>query len=347
MEPAEYAKQLLDFLSEKRESLSPLLILTHDFPDPDAIASAVALRHLVESEFGIRARVAYGGIIRRTENRTMIRHLKLPVHLLRPGDIKRHARVALVDTQPAFRNNSFPARMKAAIVIDQHGSDREPNADLAIVDPSCGATCVIVAKALLAVGKPIPADVATALAYGIITDTQSFLRTSRRDVVQAYLDIIPSADLGILAEIQNPKKPRRFFTTLMNGIGGATKAGWLLFSHLGAVDYPDVVAEIADTLLGLKGIRWAMCTGRYKGRLRISLRASVGRPAAADVLRDIVAHPADAGGHDTIAGGHISVGVRAGEESWEKAQQELSQRLIKRLRVPRAKTWRYPFRQGG
>jgi nanoRNase/pAp phosphatase (c-di-AMP/oligoRNAs hydrolase) len=255
--------------------------------------------------------------------------------------------VALVDTQPQFRNNSFPKRMKAAIVIDQHGSDQEPNADFSVVDPSCGATCVIIAQALLAVGKPIPKEVATALAYGIITDTQSFLRTSRRDVVQTYLDIIPSADMGMLAEIQNPKKPRRFFTTLMHGIGSAAKAGWLLFSHLGAVDYPDVVAEIADTLLSLRGIRWAMCTGRYKGRLRISLRSCVGRPAAADVLRDVVAHPSDAGGHDTIAGGYIKVGMRASEESWERAQQELSQKLIKRLRIPRAKTWRYPFRQGG
>src|SRR5512146_1938718 len=55
------------------------LILTHDNPDPDSIASAVALAYILEHMAGIQAVVAYGGIVGRAENRAMIRVLKLPV----------------------------------------------------------------------------------------------------------------------------------------------------------------------------------------------------------------------------------------------------------------------------
>jgi len=144
-----------------------LLILTHDFPDPDAIASAFALQHLAQSAFGIEARIAYGGIVERMENRAMVRTLRIPMHRFHPVLLKRHANVALVDTQPAFQNNPFPGNRKAALVLDQHPSDTAPEAGLTIVDPDCGATCVVVAEALLQTGAEIPARVATALAYGI------------------------------------------------------------------------------------------------------------------------------------------------------------------------------------
>ena len=44
-------RRLLDFLSARRDSLSPLLILTHDYPDPDALAAAIALSYLAQHLF--------------------------------------------------------------------------------------------------------------------------------------------------------------------------------------------------------------------------------------------------------------------------------------------------------
>jgi nanoRNase/pAp phosphatase (c-di-AMP/oligoRNAs hydrolase) len=171
------SRRLLRFLAKNRRRLSPLLVLTHDFPDPDSIASALALKFLAEAE-GISCRIAFGGVIGRTENRSMVSLLRVPIRRLRPRELSRHENVALVDTQPAFGNNRFPATRRAAIVIDQHRSHVKPNADLSIVNVDCGATSVILATALLAVRQKPPMPVATALAYGILTDTMHFFRTT-------------------------------------------------------------------------------------------------------------------------------------------------------------------------
>jgi nanoRNase/pAp phosphatase (c-di-AMP/oligoRNAs hydrolase) len=125
------ARRLLDFLQQGRRRLSPLLILTHDHPDPDALAAAFALKYLVEQKFGIEAKIAYGGVIGRTENRAMVQILKIPVHKLRAAWLKRYRQIALVDTQPQFANNSFPKNRKATIVVDQHAAAVPPAADLA------------------------------------------------------------------------------------------------------------------------------------------------------------------------------------------------------------------------
>src|SRR5436305_1692651 len=87
------ARRLLRFLSARRSRLSPLTILTHDYPDPDAIASALALGFIAQAEFGIRCRLVYGGVIGRTENREMVKRLKIPIKPLRPGELSKAANV--------------------------------------------------------------------------------------------------------------------------------------------------------------------------------------------------------------------------------------------------------------
>jgi nanoRNase/pAp phosphatase (c-di-AMP/oligoRNAs hydrolase) len=72
----EYARRLLRFLRRRRGGLSPLLILTHDFPDPDALASAFALQHVAQSAFQIQSRIVYGGELGRTEKKMMVRLLR-------------------------------------------------------------------------------------------------------------------------------------------------------------------------------------------------------------------------------------------------------------------------------
>jgi hypothetical protein len=174
----DHGRQLLAFLEEHKQRLSPLLILTHDFPDPDALASAFALQHLAQSVFGVQSRIAYGGELGRTENRMMARLLRIPLHRMRKVWLKKYPCIALVDTQPAFENNAFPPAKHAAMIIDQHGSHSPPQADLVLVDPDCGATCVIIAQALLLQDAPIPPRVATALYLGRL---HASLRTSSPD----------------------------------------------------------------------------------------------------------------------------------------------------------------------
>ena len=124
-------------------------------------------------------------------------------------------------------------------------------------------------------------------------------------------------------------------------------AGGHTNGHRHSVENPDVVSQMADSLLTYEQARWSLCTGRYRGKLHVSLRASRASARAGALLRDVFTNPEDAGGHDSIAGGAIEVGSGSGEREWEAAEQEIQSRLVKRLRIPARGGIREPFRRRG
>lgn len=338
------AKKLLRFLSHSKSRISPLLILTHDYPDPDTLASAFALKYLAQTVYGIESKIVYGGVIGRMENREMVRTLQIPIHKIKNSDFRRYEHIALLDTQPEFANNPFPKNRKATLVIDQHPSVTRPQAEFAIVDSECGAVSVILAQALLISKIDIPKNVATALAYGILSDTLNLYRACKTYIIQTYLEILHHGDLRALAKIQNPERSRSFFKTLAKGIQNATARRHLIISHLGLVDNPDLISQTADFLLAYRSMTWSLCTGRFRGKLHVSLRTESSNMQAGEVLRDVFLNRGEAGGHSNIAGGSFRVGKDASDEIWESAEAFIAERLLKRIRISFKKEAYYPFR---
>ena len=118
----------------------------------------------------------------------------------------------------------------------------------------------------------------------------------------------------------------------------------LIVSHLGWVENPDLVSQITEFLLTYKGMRYAFCTGRYNERIHFSLRATNPNALAANILRDIVKDPKEAGGHDTIAGGSFEVGKEGVESTWKDSEESLTQKLIERLNISGKSTFYFPFK---
>jgi nanoRNase/pAp phosphatase (c-di-AMP/oligoRNAs hydrolase) len=111
------------------------LILTHDNPDPDAMAAALCLSHLFESRLSIRPRIVYGGVVGRAENRSMVRALEIPLWLVDSIKFRPSDAVVLVDTQPGFANNSLPPEQAVLAVIDHHAGPAHPEVPLMDVRP--------------------------------------------------------------------------------------------------------------------------------------------------------------------------------------------------------------------
>ena len=118
----------------------------------------------------------------------------------------------------------------------------------------------------------------------------------------------------------------------------------LIVSHLGPVENPDLTAQVADFLLTYQGVHFSFCTGRYNGRLQVSLRASKPTLEAGKVLRDIFASRGEAGGHGGIAGGSFEVGAEASSPIWDEMEKVLTENLARRLRIPKKSEFSYPFR---
>ncbi len=326
------------FLTTHRRQLNPLLILTHDYPDPDAMASAFALATLARAT-GIRSVITYGGIIGRVENRLMASLLRLPLRRVQAKDWQRCRGIALVDTQPPFSNNLFPSRLRqASIVIDHHPRHRDTHADFAYIKTCYGATATLLTHAVLEWRRPVPTRLASALAYGISSETQNLGREASVHDIHAYRTLLPYCDMRLLGCLQHPPRPRGFFLTLRRAIGRAFLYKHLIGVHLGPVDTPDVVAQVADLLIGYEGARWAICTGRYEDQCHVSLRTTNPHAEAGVLLARIIQQDGRAGGHGMIAGGTVGVGPRATAAAWRRVEQHLVRRLCEYLRcsnIPR------------
>ncbi len=282
------------------------LILTHDNPDPDSMAAAVALAHLLDRRAGLSCKVGYGGIIGRAENIAFVKVLKLPVSPVSQIVFDEHDLIALVDTQKAARNHSLPPQVPVDVVIDHHPMrDDSLPAPFSDVGDS-GATSTLLVEYLRAARIEPSSEVATALYYGIKADTRDLGRQTTGTDVASYLWLFPRIDRGLLAQIEHPELPARYFQLYHAAIERAKVYGPAIITDLGEVYSPDMVAEVAERLMYLEGTRWSLAYGSYRSQLYLSLRLKDRRTNAGRLTREICEDlGGSAGGHGTMAGARI------------------------------------------
>ncbi len=346
MKTSFHAARLISLLTKRGKELSPLTILTHDHPDPDALASAWALAHLAQGLGKIRARIVYGGIIGRAENRLMAERLLIPAHPLRKGELREAAHVALVDTQPPFRNNRFSPRGKPDLIIDHHPRHPETQADFALIDESAGATTTMLGEALRASGLKVPQKLATAIVYGIGSETQNLGREATPRDMAVYQAFWPKANMKSLWKISFPRRSANFFADLARGIRHAFTARNVIGVHLGNLRTPDRVAQIADFLLTHEKISWSIVTGRYMGRLHVSLRTSDPGGDAGRLLKRLLGGGNRGGGHAMMAGGSVEIGLDKLEVDWRRAEEKIVAAFLNSQGIKDAASRVYPFRAG-
>lgn len=292
------------------------LILAHDNPDPDALASAFALAWLLTEGFGLEATVAFSGVIGRAENRAMLKVLELAPVPLSTLDLGDFDAIALVDTQPDSGNNSTPEGHEVAVVIDHHPA-KAGGGSIAFRDvrPSYGSTATILLEYLRARGLDIPVPIATALFYALKSETQDLGREASEPDRKAYFQLLVRADMRAVARIQRARVPREYFGFFRTAIDRAEVRGPVVVSDLGVVPSPDIVSEIADFLLRLQGIGWSCCFGRHENTLLVSLRTSDPEAHAGSLIRAAVAGLGTAGGHGSMAGAQIPISERSVDET--------------------------------
>jgi nanoRNase/pAp phosphatase (c-di-AMP/oligoRNAs hydrolase) len=286
----------------------PLVILPHDNPDPDALASAAALKWLACTLLKKEAHIALGGIVGRAENRAMLTYLNITLVPVSEVRFNGETQVALVDTQPGRANNSLPEGIVPAVVIDHHPAygayGGVPFLDLR---EAYGATSTILTEYLRDSKLALDPKIATALFYGITAETQDLGREATAADIEAAHFLYPYTNKRRLAKIENARVPREYFRVFREAIERATLYETVVVSMLGEVQYPDMVAEVADFLLRLDEVAWAAAIGSFGGYLHCSLRTTDREVNAGDLLQRVLGSKV-AGGHDMIAGGRLQIG---------------------------------------
>jgi nanoRNase/pAp phosphatase (c-di-AMP/oligoRNAs hydrolase) len=321
----------LDLLFEAVGDADAILILPHNDPDPDAIASAVALQHLLMEALNVESTIVYRGIVGRAENRALVRYMGQPLRPLTDADLARQAPIALVDTQPGAGNNALPAGCEVTIVLDHH-TWREPTARAAYVDvqPEAGATSTILTEYLQAAGLEPEPPLATALFYGIKTDTRGLSRGAGPADMAAYLYLQPLVDAQALAQIEYAQVPASYFKSFDSTLQAARVYDGVVVAYVGLMAYPDLTAEMARLLLRLEESRWVVCMGVHQDVLILSVRTQSPTGGAEELVQAIVGDEGTAGGHGPMAGGQIPLKDR----DPEKVVHLLRQRALRVLQVP-------------
>ncbi|RKY87043.1 phosphoesterase [candidate division KSB1 bacterium] len=295
----------IEILKEITSNRKKLLIVLHDNPDPDAVASGFALGYIVKKIFGINFRIVYGGIIGRAENIEMVNELKIPLFKAGETHFHRYSNIAMVDTQPHTGNNSLPDDIVPDIVIDHHPLKGRQNYKLQIIDTTVGANSTILVEFLNFLKIKIPKNIATALAYGISSETQNLGREAYRRDINAYLTVYPESSLKKLSKIIFPKLRPDYYIFLNKALSKGFYHQNIVGSHLGEVPYPELIPEIADLLVRRKGITISFCTGIFKNSMFISIRTTNPRRKIFKLIKKIVGKIGTAGGHNMIGGGKI------------------------------------------
>ena len=285
---------------------SSLLIVMQDNPDPDSIAAAVALRRLANAVAGLKCSITHGGTVGRSENRALVQYLNL--NMLQCGQVKfeQYDLIAIVDTQPGTGNNCLPQDTMPQIVFDHHPFRSTTRlCEFYDVRREYGATSTILLEYFQQAELVPDVPIATALLYAIRSDTQDLGREATQADIRAIELLFPIANKRMLSEIQRGSVPKEYFRMLSEALQNARVYGQSIVTHIGQINNPDMIGEVADLFLREDETNWTMCTGFFEGKLLISIRTSQEENRADKAVKFIVVRKGTGGGHLTYAGGQV------------------------------------------
>lgn len=300
--------------------------------DPDAMAAAMALKRIMSYRTG-KVLIARINTISRPDNLAMIRYLRIPLvpwsETLRPC----FHRFALVDSQPhhnaAFQNIPF------SIVVDHHPVVPEHPVQAAYTDimPQYGATSTMFTEYLRTLHIRPGIRLATALQYGIRTDTAIFTRKCTELDMRAYQILANHADTALLMRITRSEYLPEWLNYFTRAFTSMHECGKGTYAFLGSVENPDILVVVADFFTRVHGLRWVGICGVYKEQVVVIFRGdglTLDLGAFASARLGALGF---AGGHRALARAEFPLAAAEGRNLEVFVFRKLSERLPRKSEI--------------
>jgi nanoRNase/pAp phosphatase (c-di-AMP/oligoRNAs hydrolase) len=281
----------------------------------------LGIKALVEAcQPGKPVTLTLDGMIARAENRAMAELIPVPLVPVEKVSIDADTALVMVDTQPYTGRRQSEAAMPQ-IIIDHHETGGDlGQARFTDIRTRLGATSTMITGYLMEQRVVVLPPLATALLYGIESETTGFPREASTLDDGALIWLYPRADKDLLAQIRNPRLPQSHFATFQTALVNAFLYRDLIVTWCGSVSQPDIIAEVADFFIRFDRVDWVLAAGSFEGWMKLSLRASQLGGRAGVVLHQVVEsldRGGNAGGHDRRAGGAIPLPKHSGENTEE------------------------------
>ena len=274
-----------------------VLILTHNDPDPDAMASGLALRTLLRRT---RQTAVVGCLepVTRPENLRMVKLLDLKIETISPDHLRDFDKIALVDVQPHY----FPGLLPHVdLVIDHHPEQSGYNAIFKDIRPDYGSTSTILTEHLRAVDMDISERTATAMLYAIKSDTLFFNRQANRADIEAFSYLYPLADATAIRKMEGAEITAERLDYLITAWQQGRMMEHVFCAFLGEPPREDFIPYVADFYLQLENVQWTVVCGVVNDQFVVSVRNLGYSRNAGDFVRRWFADIGSAGGHRTMA----------------------------------------------
>jgi nanoRNase/pAp phosphatase (c-di-AMP/oligoRNAs hydrolase) len=246
-------------------------LLVQNEPDPDGISSAMALRKVLGRHAPSTPIVSFGKVSR-PENRAMLKLLDIEVQQIKEKDLKKFDKIVCLDCQPSFfKSFNLPP---VSAVIDHHPRNEASlkNVPFVEVHSELGSTATLMTQFLMAEHIEPSQRLATALLYGIKTDTLTLHReVSFRDV-EAFLGLYSKANLSLIKRMEKPEIPLDYIRSLQKSFKHLKVKNSIGVLPLADVQKEEWIAQAADFLMQIENAKWAIVAGFLGDNLVISGR---------------------------------------------------------------------------
>ena len=297
MEANETVRNKLKRLKEVCEGAKNVRVIIYANPDPDSLASALALKKILETKKRV-VKIGYTGAIGRPENACMIRQLRIPAFPVSEEEAAHSDVIAIVDSQPQFFSDfSLP---RCDVVIDHHPLPDIILAKFVDIRPNYMSTSSIMTEYLKATGLRLTKNLASALFYGIKTDTRHFLGNMSHGDVEAIRWLRGKADRDIVKQIEFSQFSREALDYFSIALVRRRFLNGVMFSHLGPVPFFDVCVQVADFFIRVENVSWALVTGVVGDALVVVFRNDGLKKDAGYLARTAFGGIGSAGGHKSM-----------------------------------------------
>ncbi len=272
--------------------------------DPDALASALALKRILAGRVE-QVAIAHVNEVTRPDNLAMIRHLRIPTKRLTPPLAAQYDRFALVDSQP-HHHPDF-ANIHFSVVIDHHPkvAGMPVNADFVEIVPEYGSNATIMTEYLYNLNLRPGKLLATALLYGIKTDTQSFEREFHDNDMKAFRYLSKFYNKPLLHKIIRSEFRLEWLKYFTQAFRKMRVMGKTISIFMGKVDSADILVILADFFLRVHGLSSTVVSGIHEDKLIIVFRGDGLRRDMGKFAKRLFGDLGSAGGHKSMARAEI------------------------------------------
>ena len=280
-------------------------IQTHNFPDPDAIASAFGLQALL-AHYGVPAKLCYYGKIDKLSTRKMTEmlHIDMFPYTEIERDMQPEDPIICVDSQKNGGNILDFVGNEIAC-IDHHPTYSQVEyqyADIRMV----GSCSTLIAEYYQKLNVPMPEAVATALLYGLEMDTAHFTRGVTALDLDMFRILFPKADHEKLAGLEKNTMEFSDLRAYGSAIENIRVYGTLGIAAIPFACPDALIALVADFILSLEEVEVAIIYAYRAKELKFSVRSEDPGVHAGTLINRALRDLGNGGGHAEMAGGSIS-----------------------------------------